>query len=1403
MDAAEAAPTVVAVVVTRNPGPWFEDTLASIAAQDYPGISILVLDDGSAEPVTARVAGIVPSAFVRREATPIGYGAAANLVLSMVQGATFYLFCHDDVALAPDAVEHLVSEAQRSVAGAVTPKLVSWDDHERMLAIGMGLDRTGRPLDLIEPFELDQGQHDAPRDVAFAPGAVLLVRATVFAAAGGFDPTLTSPSPVVRVKSEKARVNRDDARTSKDNNASATDSAVDTGQASQAGQVSATGTVETSAGVDKADGINKAPINKAPINKAPIDKAQINKALGTNNVDGEEKAGLGLEERARLLGPDLGEDVDLSWRLRQMGERIVAAPAARAAHVGTRHGALDPDTIAARRSALLLTERNRIRTMIATASGIRLPLIVPLLALQHLAAFLSPRRRGASASSLATWRAAFSGLRSMKLRRKENGARSTVSERDLLKGLSPATAVARQSLRSEVSADGALVWSAAGRAVAANDRPRRVMTAIGILCALILLIGSRGLLFRGIPVTGQFARIGNFSELWSEALSGWRSGRLGSSSPVAPGVFVLLGLVGILLGKAGLAGTVLILGSLPLGLVGMWRLVGMLVRNSSFDLDLESDPAYRPTALTAAEERARLVGQAAATFAYAVAPVFVDAINAARLDAVLAYGVLPWLLRAVLRVRRPGDSKVASVLRVGVPLALSIALAPTLLIAWVIVVVGWMLGVLIAPSRSSDLEQVANTQTDQGRIPLRALLRHIGFALLSAVILLLPWLLTVVFQHRETLVGGDQSRVRSMALNRLIHLAAGPVGRNRLGWLLVVAALVPLFLADGPRERNAVRAWSMSTVAIALTWLAGRGWGPLVPPVAVMVVIIAMGFSIAAGLGLAAFSLDVRNRSFGWRQGLVLASAVGLGLTSLPLIAAARGGRWNLPARTMANELAWMPADASNGSFRSLWIGSQRLLPGAGVLLGSNLAVATSTDGLTNYTDTIGTPSSAAMKEMVRQLQAGGSGATNRLGAALAPFGVRYIVLVQRAWKGGLRQRVDPAFAQHLFGQLDFRQIDVGGDVILLENTRWVPVRSLVPGKIVINTASFPEAAAQSGSLSGSLGGSLGGSAIAGASVALNGATALLPLAQVPDVGAAPAIATEIAGSTTVPSPRGPFMGSTNGEPTLAVGGTYDANWTMKAEGKTVRATELANGTMAFDIASIQPSTVSLRFNAGLAHWFSLLLQGILWAFSLTVLFRRRSRRSGSRQSQLLQVEAAAALAIEQSGPLSGVAADDDEYLDFSGNTLSADEGGGLARPRKVIPRAPRTLKAPSRAAAKSPDPTLPDPNLPDPTLPDPNLEPIDADQNPDDLSGSGLSVVTDVDPKGGELVVDDAESDGLNQADVNETEPKETQPKETEPNVSGDRIDSNGEDTAKRADGSSDSSRFFPGPDSGLGERG
>ncbi|HXN62512.1 MAG TPA: glycosyltransferase family 2 protein [Acidimicrobiales bacterium] len=181
-------PAVVAVVVTTDPGPWFEEALSSLAAQDYEELSVLVLANGEdGTEVTDRVAALLPDAFVRHLPGRPGYGASTNEALGMVEGAAFYLLCHDDVALDPDAVHKLVEESFRSNAGMVSPKFVNWDDPSVLLHVGMGCDKTGAVVDRIVDGEVDHGQHDAVRDVFVAPGGCILVRADLFAELGGFD----------------------------------------------------------------------------------------------------------------------------------------------------------------------------------------------------------------------------------------------------------------------------------------------------------------------------------------------------------------------------------------------------------------------------------------------------------------------------------------------------------------------------------------------------------------------------------------------------------------------------------------------------------------------------------------------------------------------------------------------------------------------------------------------------------------------------------------------------------------------------------------------------------------------------------------------------------------------------------------------------------------------------------------------------------------------------------------------------------------------------------------------------------------------------------------------------------------------------------------------------------------
>ncbi|HAP76444.1 MAG TPA: hypothetical protein DCR14_10210, partial [Acidimicrobiaceae bacterium] len=188
---APLAPPVVAVMVVHEPGPWFEQALAGLAAQDYANVKYLFLVAGEPGDVPARIRAVVPNAFVRGINGNPGFGSAANEVMRLVEGDNgFFCFLHDDVALDPDALTLLVEEIYRSNAGIVGPKLVEWDQPQVLQHVGLAVDRLGEVDPLVEPGEVDQEQHDAVRDIFAVPSACLLIRADLFRAIGGFDPAI-------------------------------------------------------------------------------------------------------------------------------------------------------------------------------------------------------------------------------------------------------------------------------------------------------------------------------------------------------------------------------------------------------------------------------------------------------------------------------------------------------------------------------------------------------------------------------------------------------------------------------------------------------------------------------------------------------------------------------------------------------------------------------------------------------------------------------------------------------------------------------------------------------------------------------------------------------------------------------------------------------------------------------------------------------------------------------------------------------------------------------------------------------------------------------------------------------------------------------------------------------------
>jgi len=187
----DATPSVLAVVVAHRPGEWFEETLDSIATQDYPRLELMVIDAAGDPELAGRVRATIPRATVLDASDTKGFGAAADAVLDTEADSAFLLICHDDVALAPDAVRVMITESLRSNAGILGPKLVEWDRPDRLQHVGLVVDRFATSAEVIEPAELDQEQFDFVADFSAIPTACMLIRTDLFSRLRGFDPSIT------------------------------------------------------------------------------------------------------------------------------------------------------------------------------------------------------------------------------------------------------------------------------------------------------------------------------------------------------------------------------------------------------------------------------------------------------------------------------------------------------------------------------------------------------------------------------------------------------------------------------------------------------------------------------------------------------------------------------------------------------------------------------------------------------------------------------------------------------------------------------------------------------------------------------------------------------------------------------------------------------------------------------------------------------------------------------------------------------------------------------------------------------------------------------------------------------------------------------------------------------------
>jgi len=190
-----AGATVTAVLVARNADSWLADSLRSLAALTTRPGRVIAVDNGS-DDATAQIlddaVGATIDVVVQGNAT-WGFGEAVDAALHECEPTEWLWLLHDDVRIAPDALQQLLSQTARSPeADIVVPMLVRpgrRHDAPRISELGVSISHAGHRELGLEPGEIGQGQHD-PAPVLGGSTCGLLMRWTLYEKVGGFDPAI-------------------------------------------------------------------------------------------------------------------------------------------------------------------------------------------------------------------------------------------------------------------------------------------------------------------------------------------------------------------------------------------------------------------------------------------------------------------------------------------------------------------------------------------------------------------------------------------------------------------------------------------------------------------------------------------------------------------------------------------------------------------------------------------------------------------------------------------------------------------------------------------------------------------------------------------------------------------------------------------------------------------------------------------------------------------------------------------------------------------------------------------------------------------------------------------------------------------------------------------------------------
>jgi GT2 family glycosyltransferase len=684
------------------------------------------------------------------------------------------------------------------------------------------------------------------------------------------------------------------------------------------------------------------------------------------------------------------DDLDLCWRARVAGFRVVMTPLATARHRGSSMRGERADRRAAKRGRYF-AERAALASMLKNYGPITLLWVLPLYLLQGIGKvllFTFERRFEDVWQVLSAWGWNVRHLPGTLARRRRVQRARKVPDREVRRYMAPSSVrvrrwfeAAAERVEPIVASDGeepSAVPLRSRAASLAGSRPVFVAWTLGILVGVVAmrrLFGGSVLEGGALPVFPAHAQ-----SFYTELLSGVRTTGLGGTEAASPGLGLLGGLSSLLFGSTSLAQKVL-LGVLPfVGAVVVYRAV------------------LRQTERT-------LAGVLAAA-CYALSPVMLWAFSQGRIQVLFALTTLPVLADRLEWAfgEEPPYREWRFLIGTGVVLAVGVAFFPGLALATLPFLA---VQLLLAPgSRVTGIRLSVLCAT-------------------AGAVLVFPMLATFVTGAGSAFalhVGGAD-------LGALARLVLGPApGAWAVSWFIPASAVLSAMLVAPELRGRAFRMLVAAGGSILLAWAAAAGWLPagFSNPVAYTAT-AAVAEVLLIGYGVASLLSWIGRQSFGLRQvaGLALGTLLAGGIVLQS--ATAMIGSWGIGPGKLPP--AW-PSIASkgDGQFRVLWIGrsSGSAFPAPG---GDPEGVVPAGEASLRYAVTdregrtaldvgrAGVGSGYDRVEHILDLVI--SGTTSHAGALLGPFGVRYVI----AGDGDL-----PSGAVTALGhQLDLNLVPFGG----------------------------------------------------------------------------------------------------------------------------------------------------------------------------------------------------------------------------------------------------------------------------------------------------------------------------------------------------------------------------------------